>query len=290
MGACGAGRRRRRAGLTFGGLLVGFLAGSFLPGARGRLVSGSSPSAAWSISASLLKPSTPPSPTKHSKCSFGRERQGGNRLDRVGFLALHDRRNHLGHLLDRHRPSAQGHLVSQRGAVAPQLHVGQVAPDGKQRLFSRDGPSDQAVEFVVGPALREELLREHHHAKAARPDALVNLAAQAVPDPQFGLVARPSPPRQCLEGAQQPGPPHSRFKPHLPKGGRRCCSRWAYTGRYGGQVAGGFVHDRPRRRPRGMAGRHQLSGPGRPHRSSAFHRRLPQIAPRELKTRTGARR
>lgn len=67
---------------------MGFLAGSFLPGARGRLVSGSSPSAAWSISASLLKPSTPPSPTKHSKCSFGRERQGGNRLDRVGFLTF----------------------------------------------------------------------------------------------------------------------------------------------------------------------------------------------------------
>jgi hypothetical protein len=42
--------------------------------------------------------------------------------------------------------------------------------------------------LVADPSLCEEGLRQNNDAKAARPNALVNLSTQAMPDPHFSFV------------------------------------------------------------------------------------------------------
>ena len=101
--------------------------------------------------------------------------------------------NHLCKLrrdfVDRQCRRIQGDPINQGRALLKQFLFCDRVPD-RQETFPIvvHVLSDEAVEFVLRPILREEGLREHNDPKAAPRDPLIDLAAEAVTNLQLELV------------------------------------------------------------------------------------------------------
>src|SRR5665647_3506787 len=81
-----------------------------------------------------------------------------------------------------------GDLVDQRRRLLGDLVAGDVVPDGQHPLVTVDAQTNDSVQLVLWPSLGEERLGQDHNAEGAVGQAVVDLAAQAVPDAQLGLV------------------------------------------------------------------------------------------------------
>lgn len=83
---------------------------------------------------------------------------------------------------------AEGDLVGERWALSDDLVLGDLVPDRQEDLLPINGQRDQAVQFVLRPALGEERARQHDQAEAAASDPGVDPSSEAVADAELELV------------------------------------------------------------------------------------------------------